>query len=483
MLQILRCSWRWEVASPYQHDAYERPLRGRPSIFDVNDERLLTKGALGAFEAEWLNEVRTWLEGTKKGGMALGVHHTKSVLERLNLEHTPPHILHIAGSNGKGTVCALVAGALSLSNVPNLLFSSPHLIRVEERIRVNGVPIDAEKFDAALQSVHQAAGQPPAVPLTFFEATYLAAMQCANMEHVEVLILETGLGGRKDATRSGPATVCLVTSLSAEHSDILGDTIPKIAKEKAAIARPDRPILIRNPLDEDVKQAIVEQVQAPGQPQLGEQQRPAEVDFIEIPNKSSVREEACLLARALLEKSGLPTSALDTAFETVQWPARMQHINATTKDGHSFILDAAHNPSGLARVLPELEHHVSNACKEGNAGWSLLFGTSPQIDLEAFCQPLIDLCCRHPPRHIVLTVPQGGRYPGVSTDRLAKLGWPCDSIHVHENPENAVAHLDGLDPVDVGLVVSLGSLYLQGNILESLGRSSNEDLSLMAKQS
>ena len=315
-----------------------------------------------------------------------------------------------------------------MSNVPNLLFSSPHLIRVEERIRVNGVPIDAEKFDAALQSVHQAAGQPPAVPLTFFEATYLAAMQCASMEHVEVLILETGLGGRKDATRSGPATVCLVTSLSAEHSDILGDTIPEIAKEKAAIARPDCPILIRNPLDEDVKQAIVEQAQAPGQPELGEQQRPAEVDFIEIPNKSSVREEACLLARALLEKSGLPTSTLDTAFETVHWPARMQHINATTKDGHSFILDAAHNPSGLARVLPELEHHVSDACKEGNAGWSLLFGTSPQINLQSFCQPLIDLCCRHPPRQIVLTVPQGGRYPGISTDRLAKLGWPCDCL-------------------------------------------------------
>jgi len=115
----------------------------------VNDERLLTKGALGATEAEWLNEVRAWLEGTKKGGMALGVRHTKSVLERLNLDHTPPHILHVAGSNGKGTVCALVAGALSLSNVPNLLFSSPHLIRVEERIRVNGVPIEAKKFDAA----------------------------------------------------------------------------------------------------------------------------------------------------------------------------------------------------------------------------------------------------------------------------------------------------------------------------------------------
>lgn len=449
----------------------------------MNDERLLTKGALGAIEAEWLNEVRAWLEGTKKGGMALGVRHTKSVLERLNLDHTPPHILHVAGSNGKGTVCALVAGALSLSNVPNLLFSSPHLIRVEERIRVNGVPIEAEKFDAALQSVRQAAGQTPVVPLTFFEATYLAAMQCASMENAEVLILETGLGGRKDATRSGPATVCLVTSLSAEHSDILGDTIPEIAKEKAAIARPDRPILIRNPLDEDVKQAIVEQVQAPGQPELGEQQRPAEVEFIDIPNNTSVREEARLLARAFLEKSGLPTSKLDAAFETVHWPARMQHIKSATQGGHSFILDAAHNPSGLARVLPELERHVSEACKEGNAGWSLLFGTSPQIDVQAFCQPLIDLCHRHPPQHIVLTVPQKGRYPGVSADQLAKLAWPCESIHVIQNPEKAVTHLGRFDPDDVGLVVSLGSLYLQGNILESLGRSSNEDLSLLAKQS
>ena len=443
----------------------------------------MTKGALGGAEAERLNEVRAWLEGTKKGGMALGVRHTKSVLERLNLPHSPPHILHVAGSNGKGSVCALVAGALSLSGVPNLLFSSPHLIRVEERLRVNGVPIETEKFDDALRSVRQAADQSPAVPLTFFEATYLAAMQCASMEKVEVLILGTGLGGRKDATRSGPATVCLVTSLSAEHSDILGDTIPEIAKEKAAIARPGRPILVRNPLEKDVKQAIIEQVQNSGQTDLGEQQRPAEVDFISIPKKTSVREEARLLARALLEKSGLPTSTLKTAFETVHWPARMQYVKSATQGGHSFILDAAHNPSGLARVLPELEQHVSEARKSGGSGWSLLFGTSPQINLQVFCQPLIDLCHRHPPQHIVLTVPQGGRYPGVSVDELAKLEWPCESIYLNQNPNKAVAHLDRLDSGEVGLVVSLGSLYLQGNILEYLGLSKDEDLSLLAKQS
>lgn len=415
--------------------------------------------------------------------MALGLRHTKSVLERLNLTHTPPHILHVAGSNGKGTVCALVAGSLSLSKIPNLLFSSPHLIRVEERLRINGVPVDAVKLDAALRSVRQAAAQPPTVPLTFFEVTYLAAMQFASNENIEVLILETGLGGRRDATRSGPATVCLVTSLSAEHSDILGDTIPEIAKEKAAIARPGRPILIRNPSDEDVNLAILEQVQASGQSELGEQQGPAEVDFISIPDTISVREEARLLAEALLGKSGLPTSNLNTAFNTVRWPARMQHIKTAPRSEHSFILDAAHNPSGLARVLPELEHHIVEACKKETGGWSLLFGTSPQIDVQAFCQPLIELCHRHPPQHILLTVPQGGRYPGVSADRLAKFEWPCESVHVHKNPKNAVAHLTRLEADDVGLVVSLGSLYLQGNILGFLGLSSDDDLSLLAKQS
>ena len=477
-----RWSWFSEVASPYQHDASKRPLRGRPSIVHGQCERLFTKVALGGAGARKVDDVRTWLEATKKGGMALGLAHTKSVLKRLHLPHTPEHILHVAGSNGKGTACALMAGSLTLNGVSNLLFSSPHLIRVEERIRINGVPISSIPFEAALAAVRDAAAQDPIVPLTFFEATYLAAMQCASDAGVEVLILETGLGGRKDATRSGPATACLITSVSAEHSDILGDSLPLIAKEKAAISRPNCPILIRHPMTEEVEQAMLDEVQSAGQTALGEHQAPAVPKLIEIPPGTSVRDEGRILATSLLKKVGLPTSAMREAFEQVRWPARMQRVEPSTHSAHPFVLDAAHNPSGLLRVLPELEQVIAASNQTKPFGWTLVFGTSPQQDLGMFCQPLIELCERHPPHQIVFTEPQGGRYPAVSATVIASLAWPCKSVRVEPKPLEAIHYLAESQPREVGLVVSLGSLYLQGNILEALGRSNDEDLSLLAKQ-
>ena len=101
-------------------------------------------------------EVRTWLESTKKRGMALGLKGTRTVLDRLQLS-LPEHILHVAGSNGKGTVCALMATGLGLEGIGNVLFSSPHVVRLEERVRRNGIPISSEEFDQALLLIHDAA--------------------------------------------------------------------------------------------------------------------------------------------------------------------------------------------------------------------------------------------------------------------------------------------------------------------------------------
>jgi dihydrofolate synthase/folylpolyglutamate synthase len=410
--------------------------------------------------------------------MALGLEHTKTVLERLALPHLPEHILHVAGSNGKGTVCAIMAGALILDGTSSLLFSSPHLIRVEERIRIDGVPVAPLPFERALNKVRAASDLVPKVVLTFFESTYLAAMQCASDFEVDVLILETGLGGRKDATRSGPATASLVTSISTEHRDVLGHDLPLISKEKAAIARPGCPIIVRQPLHQDVKLAILEEIEDAGQSILDEPKAPAMPLFVSIPPEASVRDEACLLARAVFEAVGLPTHRVNESSNRVQWPARMQHIVAPNTGSHPYLLDAAHNPSGLLRVLPELEHRI----KQSPDGWSLLFGTSPQHDLEAFCQPLIELCTRHPPHQILFTEPQGGRYPAVSSTTLSKLGWPGKEVFVEPMPDAAVNHLHSIPSSSVGLVVSLGSLYLQGNLLDALGHSSDEALSLVAKQ-
>lgn len=445
-------------------------------------QEAFTGGVVLGPEGTPMAGIRAWLEGTKTGGMSLGLKHTKQVLERLNLLHNPKHILHVAGSNGKGTVCALMACGLTLANRSNVFFSSPHLIRVEERIRVDGKPVSGHRFEEAMNAVRSACETPPSVPLTFFEATYLAAMWVADNAGVEVVILETGLGGRLDATRSGPATASLVTAISAEHQDILGESIALIAREKAAIARPGCPILMRKPKQKSVEQAMLEEAQLAGQSELGEPRAPAASHIVNIPNGTSVRTEALILATALFNEVGLPSEHLEAALERLQWPARLQQVPEQSTNTHPFLLDAAHNPSGLQRVLPELEQHVSHAVDAGT-GWTLVFGTSPQRNLASFCKPLMALCTRYPPHQIVFTEPQGGRYPGVACQKIADLVWPCEATYLEPSPQKALTHLSSKESSEVGLVISLGSLYLQGNILEALGLSSDDDLSLLSKHS
>ena len=415
--------------------------------------------------------------------MALGLKETRTVLDRLQLS-LPEHILHVAGSNGKGTVCALMATSLGLDNIENVLFSSPHVVRLEERVRRNGIPLSSEEFDEALLLIHDAACSQDhefTVDLTFFEVTYLVAMIAS--QGCSVLILETGLGGRLDATRCGPASASLVTSVTREHVDILGGDLPTIAREKAAIARPNRPIFIREPTEQSVLDAMKLEANTAGNPELGEVPSPSEVHVISIPSDSSVRKEAFLLALAVFQHIGLPTASLIHAREHLRWLARMQFLSSEETSSHPYLLDAAHNPSGLLRILPELEQYILQYAPKHNSlpVWSLVFGTSPQDDLGQFLEPLLDFCHRFPPKQIVLTRPQGGRYPGVSVDALIQQNWQRNDVQHYPLPVDAINALASCESKNVGLVVSLGSLYLQGNLLSAFGWSTDEHLSLYAK--
>ena len=142
-------------------------------------------------------DLREWLEATKNKGMALGLENTNRILSYLNLNFDNTQIIHVAGSNGKGTLCSLIAASLCLNEDSNVLFSSPHLCRVEERIRLDGRPIDEIKFDQALAQV-KTATEKLKIALTFFETTFLVAMIVTADINPKLLILETGLGGRLD---------------------------------------------------------------------------------------------------------------------------------------------------------------------------------------------------------------------------------------------------------------------------------------------
>lgn len=440
--------------------------------------------------------VRTWLEGSKARGMALGLDSTRAMLARLGNPQLEFTTIQVAGSNGKGTACALLGATLVSSGVGVGIFTSPHLCRVEERIRIQGKPISALDFDTALQAVREAAdgsqfewkanslnriegeAQQPISP-TFFETTYLSAMVAFAIAGVEYGIVEVGLGGRLDATSTCEPAACLLTNISLEHTEILGDTLEQVITEKAAIASPATPLLARLPEGmetEEMLGLLREVIPYPLSEEL--------LHVIEVNPDWDYLSEAAHLCQQLFSKIGLQEEAdlVDETLGLMRWPARMQSIERMVGDFPiEVLMDAAHNPSGMKRLLPNFEKRL-----EGR-NWGLLIGASPQNDLDGFLDPICRLAERQPPILVVCTEPQGGRYQAISSEGLADslravlpagiplvgIPNPCDAWQAWEA---ALAAAGGGEAV---LGLSTGSLYLQGNLLTHLKLDSDEELSLM----
>ena len=405
-----------------------------------------------------MSDIRQWLEQTKRRGMKLGLERVHAAHKSL-IQSYDATIIHVAGSNGKGTACALMATNLNRLNKTTVMFTSPHLVHLEERIRIDGRPIPEQQFDIYLSQIQQTELD-SGIELTFFEDTFLASCLCVRDLNPDVFIVETGLGGRFDATRILPADLCLLTSIQLEHRDVLGDTLAEIAAEKAAIARPQKPMFVRDIEDTEARSAVENEAHNAGQEPLGEIPSPANVEWITIDFKSSMKEEALMLVKVALSHLNFKIDSIDESMQSLNWPGRMQHIEPMSWGGSLFV-DAAHNPSGLKRVLPSITERVASKME-----WCLVFGCTPQDDLDAFVQPLLDLCKKHPPSNILLTIPQTGRYPGVSFSELRRLDWSCEQAIIHApTPHEAKLSLEHLQPE---YTLAIGSLYLIGELFEAL---------------
>jgi dihydrofolate synthase/folylpolyglutamate synthase len=405
-----------------------------------------------------MSDIRQWLEQTKRRGMKLGLERVHAAHKSL-IQSYDATIIHVAGSNGKGTACALMATHLNRLNKTTVMFTSPHLVHLEERIRIDGRPISEQQFDIYLSQIQQTELD-SGIELTFFEVTFLASCLCVRDLNPDVFIVETGLGGRFDATRILPADLCLLTSIQLEHRDILGDTLAEIAAEKAAIARPQKPMFVRDIEDTEARSAVENEAHNAGQEPLGEIPSPANVEWITIDSKSSMKEEALMLVKVVLNHLNFEIDSIEESMHSLNWPGRMQHIEPMSWGGSLFV-DAAHNPSGLKRVLPSITERVASKME-----WCLVFGCTPQDDLDAFVQPLLDLCKKHPPSNILLTIPQTGRYPGVSFSELRRLDWSCEQAIIHApTPHEAKLSLEHLQPE---YTLAIGSLYLIGELFEAL---------------
>ncbi|MEE2647967.1 MAG: Mur ligase family protein, partial [Candidatus Thermoplasmatota archaeon] len=381
-------------------------------------------------------------------------------------------------SKGNGTTVATVGAALTAVGLQHIAFPSHHLFRVEQGVRHNATPIDSATFDEALARVHSMATT-TGIGLTFFEVTLLVALVVAADRQPDVVLLETGLGGRLDATRTVPADVAVITSLSLEHIDVLGDTLEAIAGEKAAIARPGKPLIVRAVHDPAARARIESVAKNAGHLTIEGTQGPASLHWVEVPNGATYFDEANLLAAATWKHLTCAENHALSEIRGLRWPGRMQEIHSQGS-GNIWLLEGAHNPSGMEVSCRELMDD-----DRWTQPWVLLLGSTPQADMEAMLSPLVDLCKQHPPAAVVLTEPQFGRYPGVPCPALeAALADQSVEVTVSfPQPDDAVAWIEAGAP-GVGAthnVLCIGSLYLQGNVLQALGADDDEALAIVAK--
>ena len=304
------------------------------------------------------------LYSRRRFGIRPGVERVHTLLDRLGNPERTFRNIHIVGTNGKGSTSAFLAGILAASGLRTALFTSPHLVSFTERFRIDGREVSEQRLEPLLAAVLAAA---PA-EATFFEiVTGLAALYFSE-ERVDIAVMEAGMGGRSDATAALPGTMTVITPISLDHGDYLGNSLEQIATEKAGIAKPGTPVIIgRQPAE--VQSAIAGCLH-PANPQLIWADRAfssrwnsdGTLDYTGIdttlerispgiPGRYQAGNAALALAAAeVLAARGvsLPESALRGGISAAWWPGRME----TVPGSPPLLLDGAHNPAG-ARALAE----------------------------------------------------------------------------------------------------------------------------------
>jgi dihydrofolate synthase/folylpolyglutamate synthase len=297
----------------------------------------------------------------------LGLERIRAVLAALGDPQDRLSIVHVAGTNGKGSTCAMIESAFHSAGFRTGLFTSPHLAEPTERIRVNGRPISAERFAGAFNRVHAVVEQLLArevidLHTTYFETVTAMAFLVFAEEGLQRVVLEVGLGGRLDATNVVRPALAVITPIDFDHESFLGRSIESIATEKAGILKPGVPAVFARQrpeaarvLDRRAAELDIPVTRAAGQPlqQLSVDSRGSR---FELPGATPLSiccrlagehqaENAATAALALLA-CGVDRRSIETGIAAAQWPGRLEHV----REAPAIILDGAHNPAA-ARAL------------------------------------------------------------------------------------------------------------------------------------
>ena len=288
-----------------------------------------------------------WLFSTQLFGIKLGLEGPRRLLKEF-LAY-PDHgvkVIHVAGTNGKGSTCAMIDSVARAAGGRTGLFTSPHLIDFRERIRVSGEEIPEEECAAMLTELRGICETLDPHP-TFFEITLALGMRWFRERSCDLIVLETGMGGRLDATTAVPADVCAITPVGLDHMQWLGETVEQIAAEKAGIMVEGKPV-ISAPQEAGVRKVLEKEANERRSP-LKFIDQALEGYPVALPGPHQRWNAA--LAVECLHAAGIHLSygVVQHGLSVVRWPGRFERIE---RDGREVILDGAHNPQGAA-VLAE----------------------------------------------------------------------------------------------------------------------------------
>jgi dihydrofolate synthase/folylpolyglutamate synthase len=417
-----------------------------------------------------------WLYDLQHFGIKLGLDNIRALLALLGHPERAYRSVHVAGTNGKGSVAAMVDAMLAAHDVASGLFTSPHLISPNERIRIAGTDItDAElhqRLAAMRKTIEAGIGEAgiEAHP-SFFEVVTATALEAFRDHGLEAAVLEVGLGGRLDATNAVDTDVSVIVSIALDHTKTLGPTLAQIAREKGGIIKRGRPVVsgVVPQRAIDVLRRRAGELDAPWVEARVEARLVAEdADGFSLatrrarypalrpalPGRHQIDNARVALTafELLLERLGRPPDpdAVREALGSIRWPGRLHRIEAG--DGRpAMLLDAAHNPEGMDTLIDHLE---ANPLPRP----VLLFGATSGKPLQRLLEPLGAFA-----REAVVTCPPVRR--GVDPAEVEAVALPYfDRVEVLEKTDVALARAQELARPD-GAVLVTGSLYLVGEVL------------------
>lgn len=429
-----------------------------------------------------------FLDGLDVSAMKLGLSRVEKLLATLGNPQDDLPIVHVAGTNGKGSVTAMLSAILRASGYATGSFTSPHLVHVRERIAINGNPILPDDFQFevnALKTRLESLNWPRDEWPTYFEFLNVLAYQYFKRKGVEMAVFETGLGGRLDSTNVVKHPhLTVITGIGLDHTQHLGDTLAQIAAEKAGILKAGSPLILGDALPSEAESVVLEKARALEIPVFTAQADALEIDQVDSsPESGQVIRHAESGQRYRLsllgpyQKQNLATvlacvqqlrlqgyriseEAVQTGLSHTYWPVRFQFMSA-----QNLLLDGSHNTDGFNALNEGLHFYFA----QRTPIWLLSLRTNRDAQL------LANLVNRfNPPAGIIVTQAEPHRLYH-SPDSLAKtlrqvVPLECPVLTA-ETPTEALHLLQGLlseQAVSKPLGVVTGSLYTAGAILHAL---------------